>query len=199
VIAIRTCSKTGSEKKSTPRQGHASRSATARGVARPIAGSLPAWRSDPGRLVHLSLHAHRAPVHARIRRPPEQRAVLTTRAAPAPDVRRETREKEGYPDRDARRCIASKSTAEWLEIFDRHDVPAMLYHTLDSLLDDPHLADVQFFELKEHPTEGKIRNMRLPNKWSCAMCSEWSPAPKLGQDSVEVLREVGYTESRSNK
>jgi crotonobetainyl-CoA:carnitine CoA-transferase CaiB-like acyl-CoA transferase len=90
--------------------------------------------------------------------------------------------------------LQTKTTAEWLELFDRYDVPAMPYHTLDSLLDDPHLADVQFFELKDHPTEGKIRNMRRPNKWSCGTRSEWKPASKLGENSVEVLREVGYTE-----
>jgi crotonobetainyl-CoA:carnitine CoA-transferase CaiB-like acyl-CoA transferase len=49
--------------------------------------------------------------------------------------------------------LKTKTTAEWLEIFDRSDVPAMPYHTLDSLLEDPHLADVGFFELKDHPTE----------------------------------------------
>jgi crotonobetainyl-CoA:carnitine CoA-transferase CaiB-like acyl-CoA transferase len=34
--------------------------------------------------------------------------------------------------------------------------------------------------------------MRLPNKWSCGTRREWTPAPKLGQQSVEVLREIGY-------
>jgi len=89
-------------------------------------------------------------------------------------------------------ALAGKTTAEWVAIFDRHDVPAMAYNTLDDLLGDPHLADAGFFELKDHPTEGKIRNFRLPNKWSSGTRREWNPAPKLGEQSVDILRELGY-------
>lgn len=92
-------------------------------------------------------------------------------------------------------ALKAKTTAEWLAAFDRLDVPAMSYNTLDSLLEDPHLKDVGFFELKDHPTEGKTRSMRLPNKWSCGVRREWSPAPKLGQHSVEILREAGYDDA----
>jgi crotonobetainyl-CoA:carnitine CoA-transferase CaiB-like acyl-CoA transferase len=92
-------------------------------------------------------------------------------------------------------ALKSKTTAEWLQIFDTADVPAMPYHTLDSVLEDPHLKDVEFFEMREHPTEGRTRNMRLPNKWSCGTRRDWSPAPKLGQQSIEILRELGYEDA----
>ena len=92
-------------------------------------------------------------------------------------------------------ALKTKTTGEWVDLLGRADVPAMPYHTLDSLLEDPHLQDVGFFEVKDHPTEGRTRSMRLPNKWSSGTRREWSPAPKLGQHSVEVLREAGYDDA----
>ncbi len=91
-------------------------------------------------------------------------------------------------------ALKTKTTAQWIEILERHDVPCIPYHTLDSLLDDPHLNEVGFFEIKEHPTEGKIRNFRLPNRWSSPGRKDWNPAPKLGRHSAEVLREAGYSQ-----
>ena len=91
-------------------------------------------------------------------------------------------------------ALREKTTAEWLEIFDRNDVPAMPYHTLDSLMEDPHLKEVGLFETIEHPTEGRVVNIALPNKLSKGARRDLNPAPKIGQHSVEILREVGYSE-----
>lgn len=88
--------------------------------------------------------------------------------------------------------LRQKTTAEWLAIFDRTGIPAMPYHTLDSLMEDPHLHDVGFFEKVNHPTEGKIVNMTLPNRCSFGSRRDFLPAPKLGQHSVDILREIGY-------
>ena len=88
-------------------------------------------------------------------------------------------------------ALGERTTAEWVAILERHDVPAMAYNTLESLIDDPHLADADFFRLRKHPTEGTIRDMRLPNRWSSPMRADWRPAPKLGQDSVAVLAQAG--------
>jgi crotonobetainyl-CoA:carnitine CoA-transferase CaiB-like acyl-CoA transferase len=91
-------------------------------------------------------------------------------------------------------ALKEKTTAQWLDIFDKCDVPAMPYHTLDSLMEDPHLKDVGLFETVEHPTEGRVINMAPPNKLSGGTRRDFRGAPKIGQHSTEILREVGYSD-----
>jgi len=91
--------------------------------------------------------------------------------------------------------LRQKTTAEWLAIFDTTDVPAMPFQTLDDLMQDPHLKDVGFFQLIEHHTEGRIWNIKLPNKLSGGVRRDFRAAPKIGEHSVEVLREAGYDDA----
>jgi crotonobetainyl-CoA:carnitine CoA-transferase CaiB-like acyl-CoA transferase len=87
----------------------------------------------------------------------------------------------------------TRTTAEWLEILAAADVPAGPLHTLESLLDDPHLRAVGFFEPRVHPTEGTVVTLRSPSRWSRTPPEVRCLAPHLGEHSEELLAEAGYT------
>jgi len=89
--------------------------------------------------------------------------------------------------------LQHRATDEWLELLQQNDIPCIRPHTLESLLADQHLTDVEFFRLEEHPSEGRIRTMREPSTWSETMPPSGRFAPRLGQHTREILAEAGYT------
>ena len=96
-------------------------------------------------------------------------------------------------------ALAKRTSAEWLELLEKADIPASPVHTLESLLDDPHLNDVDFFQFEEHPTEGTVRAMRLPMHFSETPNMNRRPTPHIGEHSVELLREAGLSATEIDK
>ncbi len=92
-------------------------------------------------------------------------------------------------------CLGHKTTDEWVELFDRLDVPAARYNSIDDLLTDPHLADVGFFQPEDHPSEGRLRRTRLANTFSGGAREDETHAPRTGEHTREVLAEAGYTDA----
>jgi len=88
--------------------------------------------------------------------------------------------------------LLKKTTAEWLEIFDKLDVPAAAYNKIDDLLDDPHLNDIGFFEEIEHPTQGRILKTKTPTTFTGGMREDTLHAPLIGEQTREVLADVGF-------
>jgi len=91
--------------------------------------------------------------------------------------------------------LRHRSTADWLAAFERADIPATPLNTLETLLDDPHLAQVGMFRWTDHPSEGRVRAMRPPAaNWSATPPAIRRHAPRLGEHSAELLAELGYAE-----
>ena len=89
--------------------------------------------------------------------------------------------------------LKHRTTDEWLDLLQRHDIPCIRPNTLESLLEDPHLHDVGFFRFEDHPSEGRVRTMREPSTWSGTPPPTGRFAPRLGQHTREILAEAGYT------
>lgn len=88
--------------------------------------------------------------------------------------------------------LAGMTTAEALQRLDEADIPVAPVHTPESLLADPHIADVGLFEVVEHPTEGAIRPAGIASRWSESQPTVRRQAPRLGEHTSEVLTELGF-------
>ncbi len=87
--------------------------------------------------------------------------------------------------------LKKQTTQFWLDVCQTHDIPAAPYHTLETLVEDPHLKDVGLLIKREHPSEGEIWDLRPANEVSSGHREKWLPAPKLGQHTIEILQEAG--------
>jgi crotonobetainyl-CoA:carnitine CoA-transferase CaiB-like acyl-CoA transferase len=86
--------------------------------------------------------------------------------------------------------IATRTSADWLELLLASDIPVMPLHDLEGLVTDEHLVATEFFQSVEHPTKGRFRVMQPPVGWSVSKTPPGPPAPRLGEHTAEVLREA---------
>ena len=96
-------------------------------------------------------------------------------------------------------ALPERTTAEWMELFTAADIPSMPLNTPESLLTDPHLEATKFFQMVDHPTEGRIRTMAVPTKFSATPPVIKRQAPRLGEHGREVMKEAGYSEEAIDK
>jgi crotonobetainyl-CoA:carnitine CoA-transferase CaiB-like acyl-CoA transferase len=91
-------------------------------------------------------------------------------------------------------CVCDAPTAFWLDKLKSADIPSGPVNPLAELPADEHLAAVDMFPRTDHPTEGSIRMVRAPVRFSESDCALRHPAPRLGEHSREILSEAGFGE-----
>ena len=105
-----------------------------------------------------------------------------------PKVRRANRQ---YMQQRMETYIDSNTTAYWLELFSKNDIPVAPVHELEDLQNDPHLRAAKFFQKREHPTEGSYWEMQPPIRFKGIPEKEISHARHIGEDTEDVLNELG--------
>lgn len=88
--------------------------------------------------------------------------------------------------------LAARTSAEWMELFRRAEIPATPIASLTDLLDDPHLAATGFWDERDTDV-GRVRFPGIPTTFSATPGAIGDPGPRLGADNAAILAEAGLT------
>jgi crotonobetainyl-CoA:carnitine CoA-transferase CaiB-like acyl-CoA transferase len=91
--------------------------------------------------------------------------------------------------------MKTRTTADWLRDLGEADVPVGPMNAPEDLFGCPHMRAVGMFPEVDHPTEGRIRHIKVPVSLSKTPGGLYRHAEKLGQSTVDVLDEIGFSET----
>jgi crotonobetainyl-CoA:carnitine CoA-transferase CaiB-like acyl-CoA transferase len=91
----------------------------------------------------------------------------------------------------AAEVLTTKTTGEWLALFDELEIPAGPVNALADLPADPHLKAIGFFRHVTHPSEGDIVMPDVPLRFSDSPAAISRLPPRFGEHGREILGELG--------
>jgi len=90
----------------------------------------------------------------------------------------------------------TKPRDEWLKLAEIHDICLSSIHEMEDLEMDPQLQAREMIIETEHEKGLKLKGIGIPIKFSDSKPDKPQPAPIVGQDSIEILKELGYSQER---
>ncbi len=89
--------------------------------------------------------------------------------------------------------LKTRSAEEWLAAFDEAGVPAGPVHSIGEALSHPQTLARGMIVEQEHPQAGPTHTIGMPVKFSATPAQYHRAAPRLGEDTVQILGEFGYS------
>lgn len=87
-------------------------------------------------------------------------------------------------------CAPALTTEEWGEVCAKQSIPFAPVLDLDKAHEDDYIRDGHLLDVVQHPTEGAIRSIGIPVRFSKTPATVRRLAPLPGQDTAEVLQEI---------
>jgi crotonobetainyl-CoA:carnitine CoA-transferase CaiB-like acyl-CoA transferase len=107
-----------------------------------------------------------------------------------------SRAKNRQPLRDAcNEALRTKTTQEWIEALNGVGVPAGPILSVDEVFEDAQVRHLAMAQPLESPIHGTLNVLRSPIGLSRTPASLRNAAPRSGEDTLAVLRELGLAES----
>lgn len=87
----------------------------------------------------------------------------------------------------------TRTTAEWLALFEQEDVPSAPALTRQEVIEHPQVLASEILLESEHPAAGRLRQTRTAARFEGTPPEISKGAPRLGEDNDEILAELGYS------
>ncbi|NEU31267.1 CoA transferase [bacterium LRH843] len=92
--------------------------------------------------------------------------------------------------------LVRKTTKEWIEQLDFHDVWCGPVQNYEQVAMDPQIKHNGTIQSINHPSYGELKFVANPIKFSDTPVSYRLAPPELGEHNVEILRELGLTDEQ---
>ena len=88
--------------------------------------------------------------------------------------------------------MRSRTRDEWINILRQAGVSAAPVLEVNELASEPQFTHRQMIMQLDHPTQGKVKQVGIPIKFSKTPAKFRSFAPTLGENTREIMLSLGY-------